>query len=58
MVEAVTFDYMSPNCAPKLEDSKPIFLHGTLAHDDASPHLVWSQKVQQLGRYYPDEHSL
>ena len=40
------------------EDSKPIFLHDTLARDDASPYRVWLQKVQQLRRYCPDEHSL
>ena len=56
MVEAVTFDYMSLHCDPKLEDSKPVFLDGTLAHDDASQYQVWLQKVQQLRRYHPDEH--
>ena len=30
----------------------------TLAHDDASLYQVWLQKVQQLRRYRPDEHSL
>ena len=42
----------------ELEDSKPIFLHDTLAHDVASPYQVWLQKVQQLKRYHPDEQSL
>ena len=56
MVDTVTFDQMGPHC--KLEDSKPIFLHDTLAHDDASQYQVWLQKVQQLRRYHPDEHSL
>ena len=60
IVETVILDYMSPHYDPELEleDSKPIFLHDTLAHDDASPHQVWLQKVQQLMRYHPDEHSL
>ena len=58
MVETVTFDQMSPHCDPELEDSKPIFLHDTLAHHVASPYYVWLQKVQQQWRYCPDEHSL
>ena len=58
MVETVTFDRMSPHCDSKLEDSKPIFLHDTLAHDVASPNQVWLRKVQQLRRYHQDEHSL
>ena len=49
---------MSPHCDPELEDSKPILVHDTLAHDVASPYQVWSQKVQQLRWYRPDEHSL
>ena len=58
MVEAVISDYMNPHCDPEFEDSKPIFLHDTLAHDDASHYQTWSQKVQQLRRYRPDDHSL
>ncbi len=58
MVETVIFDQMSPHCDPELEDSKPIFLHDTLAHDVASPYQVWLQKVQQQRKYHPDEHSL
>ena len=58
VVGTVIFDYMSPHCGPDLEDSKPIFLHGTLANDDASPYQVWLQKVQQLKRQRLDEHSL
>ena len=57
-VETVISDQMSPHCDPELEDSKPIFLHDTLAHDVASPYQVWLQKVQQLRRYHSDEHSL
>ena len=34
MVETVISDYMSPHCNPELEESKLIFLHHTLAHDD------------------------
>ena len=49
---------MSPHRDPKLEDSKPIFLHDTLANNVASPYQFWLQKVQQLRRYGPDEHSL
>ena len=55
---SVIFDQMSPHCDPELEDSKPIFLHDTLAHDVASPYQVWLHKVQQLRTYHPDEHSL
>ena len=56
MVETVISDYMSPHCDLELEDSKPIFLHDTLAHDNAWPYQDWLQKVQQLRRYHPDEH--
>ena len=41
MAETVIPDYMSPHYDPELEDSKPIFLHNTLAHDDATPLQVW-----------------
>ena len=60
VVETVILDQMSPHCDPELEDSKPIFLHDTLASDVASPYQVWLhlQKVQQLRRYHSDEHSL
>ena len=58
MVETVIFDQMSPHSDPELKDSKPIFLHDTLAHDVVSPYKVWSQKVLKLTRYRPDEHSL
>ena len=34
--ETVISDYMSPHCDPELEDSKPIFLHDTLAPDATS----------------------
>ena len=53
MVETVIFDHMSPKCDFDLEDSKPVFLNVTLAHDDASPYKVWLQKIQQLRRYRP-----
>ena len=36
MVETVIIHYMSPQCDLDLEDSKPIVLHDTLAHDDVS----------------------
>ena len=39
---------MSPHRDLDLEDSKPIFLHDTLAHDDALQYHVWLQKIQQL----------
>ena len=58
VVETVILDYMTPHYYPELEDSKPIFLHDTLAHDDASPYQIWLQKIQQLRRHCPDEHSL
>ena len=57
MVETVIFDQMSPQSDLELKD-KHIFLHNTLAHEDASPHYIWLQKVQQLQKYCPDEHSL
>ena len=40
MVDTVISDQMSPHSDPELEDSKPIFLHDTLAHDVASPYQV------------------
>ena len=58
VVKTVISDYISPHCDPELEDSKPIFLHDTMTHVDASPYQVWLPKVQQLKRYHPDEHSL
>ena len=58
MVETVILDYISPHCDPELEDSKPLFLYDTLAHDDASQYQVWQQKVRQFRRYRPDEHPL
>ena len=58
MVETVICGQMSPYCDPELEDSKPIFLHDTFAHDVASPYRVWLQKVQQLKRYHSDGHLL
>ena len=47
MVKTVIFDQMSPHSEsdPELEDSKPIFLQDTLAHNVATPHQVWLQKV-------------
>ena len=56
--ETVIFDQMSPHCDPELEDSKPVFLCDTLAHDDVSPYQAWLQMVQQLRRYCPGDHSL
>ena len=29
------------HCDLDFEDTKPIFLHDTLAHDDASPYQIW-----------------
>ena len=58
MVEMVIFNQMNSYSDPELEDIKPIFPHGTLAHNVASLYQVWLQKVQQLRRYHPDEHSL
>ena len=49
---------MSPHCDPEREDRNKILLYDTLAHDVASPYQVCLQKVQQLRRYHPDEHSL
>ena len=36
MVETVISDYMSSYCDPDIEDSKPIFLHDTVACNDES----------------------
>ena len=36
VVETLILHYMSPHYDPELEDSTPIFLYDTLAHDDAS----------------------
>ena len=58
MAETVVLDYISPHYEPELEDSKPIFLHITLAHDNVSQYQVWLQKVQQLWRYCQDEQLL
>ena len=58
MVDTVIFDQMSPHCDPELEDSKPILLNDTFAHNVASPYHVWLQKVQGMTRYRPDELSL
>ena len=58
MVETVIFDQISLHRDPELEDRKPIFSRDTLAHDVASPYQVWLQRLQQLRRYCPDEHSL
>ena len=41
MVETVILDYMSIQYDPELEDSKSIFLHDTMAHDDTSSYQVW-----------------
>ena len=56
--EIVRSDYMSFHCDPELEHVKPVFLHDTLAYDDASPYQVSLQKGRQLKKYHPDEHSL
>ena len=37
--ETVIFDDLSPHC--DAENSKPIFSHDSLAHDDALPNQVW-----------------
>ena len=58
VVGTVIPDYTSPQPDPEHEDSKPIFLHDTLAHDVASPYQVCLQQVQRLGTYHPNEHTL
>ena len=45
MVETVISDYKSFHSDLDLEDSNPIFLHATMAFDDASPYHVWLRKV-------------
>ena len=48
IAETVTYDYMSPHCSLELEDSKPILLLDTVAHNGASQYQVWLQTVPQL----------
>ena len=38
------FDYVSAHCDFDLDDSEPIFLHDTLAHNVASQYQVLLQK--------------
>ena len=57
MVATIILGCMSHHYDPELEDSKPTFLHNTLAHDNAPPYQSWLLKDQQL-RYRLDEHSL
>ena len=47
MVETDIFEQMSPHSDPELEESKPIFLHDTLAHDDSSAFQVWLKKKKK-----------
>ena len=47
MVETVISDCMSPHCDTEVEDSKPVFLHNTLAQDDASPYLSLASLVTE-----------
>ena len=47
VVETLILDYMSPHNDPELEDSKLIFLHDTLAHDDASPSFVTNNSAAE-----------
>ena len=49
IVETVISDQMSPHCDPELEDSTPIFLHDTLAHDVASPYKVGYRRFSCCG---------
>ena len=47
---------MSPCCDLDLENSKPIFLHDTQAHDDASQYQLWFKNVWRFRRYHLDKH--
>ena len=38
-------------CDRHPENSTPFFSHDTLAHDDASPHHVWLQKIEWFRKY-------
>ena len=38
------FDYINPCCDLDTEDSKPIFPHDTLPHDNTLPRQVWLKK--------------
>ena len=44
MVQTVVFDQMSSHCDPDLEDSKPIFLHDSLAHGMLHHHTKFAQR--------------
>ena len=57
-VETVISDYIILHCDLELETSKPVFSYDSLGHDAAPPNKVWLQKVKQLRKYHPDEHSL
>ena len=52
------FDNASSCYDLDLEVSTQIFQQDTQAHDNASSHQVWSQKVQRFGRYRQDKHSI
>ena len=49
---------MRPNYDVELEDSKPIFLHDTLDHDDASSIQVWLQKDLECSYSFFSEDTL
>ena len=55
MIGTVISDYMSPHCDLELEDSKPIFLQNTPAHDDTSPYQF---DHKRFSSYHPDEQLL
>ena len=50
-------DNMTPHCNLDLEDSKT-FSHLTLAHNNAFPYYVWSQKVKSFRKYHPGKQSM
>ena len=47
--------FISFHCDLHLENSTPFFSHDTLAHDDASPHHVWLQKIEWFRKYLLDK---
>ena len=57
-VEIVLFWLYKPSLWPWIEDSEPIFLHDTLAHNAALQYQVWYQNDLRFRRYHPDKHSL
>ena len=57
MKQSQNCDHTSPNSDLDLEDSKPIFLHGTTVHDNVPPHQVRLQTIECFRRFCSDKTS-